>query len=227
MCGHGRKGADSMKNRIKIIVKTSDNDLLDVVRPLVEDEGCVCREVGRCGDFLDELSSGNTGLGIVDLDGGESDCVDELKDIQRASRDVPLVVVSSDQTIVLGRKIHEVSVFYCLTKPVNKAELLQVVRAGMGDHNGVPWRFRARIRDMKWYRENIPCMDVCPVHTDSGRYVQLIAEGKLKEAYLVARSPNPLASTCGKICAAFCEDSCRRSKIDCAVTIRALKRYVT
>jgi NADPH-dependent glutamate synthase beta subunit-like oxidoreductase len=56
--------------------------------------------------------------------------------------------------------------------------------------------------------------------------VQLIAEGKFKEAYLVARSPNPLASVCGRICAAPCEDKCRRGKIDAPISIRALKRFV-
>ena len=30
------------------------------------------------------------------------------------------------------------------------------------------------------------------------------------DAYLVARSPNPLASVCGRVCAAPCEDACRR-----------------
>jgi NADPH-dependent glutamate synthase beta subunit-like oxidoreductase/NAD-dependent dihydropyrimidine dehydrogenase PreA subunit len=67
----------------------------------------------------------------------------------------------------------------------------------------------------------------CPVLTDGGRYVQLIAEGAYREAYLTARSPNPLASVCGRICSAPCEDQCRRGKFDAPVSIRALKRFVT
>jgi formate dehydrogenase beta subunit len=86
--------------------------------------------------------------------------------------------------------------------------------------------FPARFNDITWYRTNVPCMEACPVHTDSGRYVQLVAEGRYDEAFLVARSPNPLASICGRVCAAPCEDACRRGKIDEAVTIRALKRFV-
>jgi NADPH-dependent glutamate synthase beta subunit-like oxidoreductase len=70
----------------------------------------------------------------------------------------------------------------------------------------------------------IPCQAACPVRTDAGRYVQLIAEGQYQDAYLVARSPNPLASICGRVCAAPCEDACRRGKIDAPVSIRALKR---
>ena len=63
--------------------------------------------------------------------------------------------------------------------------------------------------------------------TDAGRYVQLIAEGRDEEAYLVARAPNPFASVCGRVCAAPCEDACRRGTIDAPIAIRALKRYVT
>jgi len=73
----------------------------------------------------------------------------------------------------------------------------------------------------------IPCQAACPVHTDAGKYVQLIAENKYRDSYLVARSPNPFASVCGRICAAPCEDACRRGRIDAPITIRALKRFVT
>ncbi|HUO06109.1 MAG TPA: FAD-dependent oxidoreductase [Candidatus Binataceae bacterium] len=85
----------------------------------------------------------------------------------------------------------------------------------------------ARPRDLWWFRKNVPCLDACPVKTDAGRYVQLIAEGRFAEAYRVARSPNPIASICGRACGAPCEDACRRGKIDAPVTIRALKRFVT
>jgi formate dehydrogenase (NADP+) beta subunit len=87
--------------------------------------------------------------------------------------------------------------------------------------------FDARPRDLWWFRKNVPCLDACPVKTDAGRYVQLIAEGRFAEAYRVARSPNPIASICGRACGAPCEDACRRGKIDAPVTIRALKRFVT
>lgn len=88
-------------------------------------------------------------------------------------------------------------------------------------------RYPAVFKDLLWYRENVPCMQACPVHTDSGRYVQLIAEGKYKDAFFIARSSNPLASVCGRICSAPCEDACRRGFLDESVTIRPLKRFVT
>jgi len=88
------------------------------------------------------------------------------------------------------------------------------------------WKYKTIVPDMDFWKRMIPCQAACPVHTDAGKYVQLIAEGQFQEAYLVARSPNPLASICGRVCAAPCEDKCRRGKIDAPVSIRALKRFV-
>jgi formate dehydrogenase beta subunit len=84
-----------------------------------------------------------------------------------------------------------------------------------------------RLPDLAHWKAQVKCQSGCPVETDAGRYVQLIAEGHPEDAYLVARAPNPFASVCGRVCAAPCEDQCRRRNIDAPVSIRALKRYVT
>ena len=84
-----------------------------------------------------------------------------------------------------------------------------------------------RLPDLAHWKSQVKCQTACPVQTDAGKYVQLIADGRDKEAYLVARAPNPFASVCGRVCAAPCEDACRRGAIDAPVSIRALKRYVT
>jgi len=81
--------------------------------------------------------------------------------------------------------------------------------------------------DARWLWDNEPCRAACPVHTDAGAYVTAIAEGRLRDAYLIARAPNPFASICGRVCAAPCESACRRGAIDAPVSIRALKRFVT
>jgi NADPH-dependent glutamate synthase beta subunit-like oxidoreductase len=88
-------------------------------------------------------------------------------------------------------------------------------------------RYRTIVPDMQFWMDMVPCQAACPVHTDAGRYVRLIANGRYEDAYLTARSPNPFASVCGRICAAPCEDHCRRGRIDAPVSIRALKRFVT
>jgi len=86
---------------------------------------------------------------------------------------------------------------------------------------------RTALPDLAHWKAQVKCQAGCPVATDAGRYVQLIADGRPEEAFLVARAPNPFASVCGRVCAAPCEDACRRGAIDAPVSIRALKRHVT
>ncbi len=69
-----------------------------------------------------------------------------------------------------------------------------------------------------------PCQEACPVGTDAGRYVGLLAAGRYDEAFAVAAEVNPFASVCGYICTAPCERVCRRGVLDEPIAIRDLKR---
>lgn len=88
-------------------------------------------------------------------------------------------------------------------------------------------KFRVEIPNDEYWRRLVKCQFACPVNTDARGYVRAIAEGDFESAYLIARGPNPLASICGRVCGAPCEAACRRGDIDAAVSIRALKRFVT
>lgn len=88
-------------------------------------------------------------------------------------------------------------------------------------------RFLDKTIDRDWLNTNFPCMMACPAHTNAGRYVALISQGRFEEAYRFARDPNPLASICGRVCAHPCETACRRGAIDKPIQIRALKRFLT
>ncbi len=86
---------------------------------------------------------------------------------------------------------------------------------------------RSKLVDLDWLESNFPCMTACPVHTQAGRYVALIAQGRYEEAYRYARVPNPFASVCGRVCGHPCEPACRRGQLDLPISIRALKRFLT
>jgi len=86
--------------------------------------------------------------------------------------------------------------------------------------------FQVEVPDLDYWKRLINCQHACPVHTDSRGYVRAIAEGQDELSYLIARGPNPLASVCGRVCGAPCEEACRRGDIDQPISIRALKRFV-
>lgn len=89
------------------------------------------------------------------------------------------------------------------------------------------WWDRHAAVSIDFLEANFPCRAACPVGTNAGGYVSLIAQGRHEEAYLLARAPNPFASVCGRVCAHPCETVCRRGAIDAPISIRALKRFVT
>src|SRR5215510_4384666 len=90
----------------------------------------------------------------------------------------------------------------------------------------MPAIYPVELPDVNYFTRQVLCREGCPVRTDSGGYVQAIAEGRYEDAYLIARAPNPFASICGRVCAAPCEAKCRRGALDAAISIRALKRFV-
>jgi NADPH-dependent glutamate synthase beta subunit-like oxidoreductase/NAD-dependent dihydropyrimidine dehydrogenase PreA subunit len=72
-----------------------------------------------------------------------------------------------------------------------------------------------------------PCRDACPGGQRAQGYIALIAAGRIEEAYRSIKEDNPFPAICGRICNAQCEDACTRHKVDEAINIRALKRFVT
>ncbi|MBE0432636.1 FAD-dependent oxidoreductase [candidate division WOR-3 bacterium] len=71
-----------------------------------------------------------------------------------------------------------------------------------------------------------PCRFACPAGQRVEGYVALIRQKRYEEAYHVIRRDNPFPSVCGRICNHRCEDECTRKKVDEAIPIMSLKRFV-
>lgn len=80
--------------------------------------------------------------------------------------------------------------------------------------------------DASWLQCNIECQEGCPVGTNCRGYLNMAAEGRFEEGYLLAREPNPVAGMCAYVCSAPCERACRRGDIDRPLAIRAMKRFL-
>jgi glutamate synthase (NADPH/NADH) small chain len=74
-----------------------------------------------------------------------------------------------------------------------------------------------------------PCRDKgCPVHNDIPRFIKLLREGKVEEAYWVDRETNSLPAVCSRVCPHEfqCEGACIRGKKGEPVAIGMLERYL-
>ena len=69
-----------------------------------------------------------------------------------------------------------------------------------------------------------PCTDMCPTHVDIPGYIEGVRELNFENSLRATRGSMPLAHTCGRVCPHPCEDACRRTNLDEAVSIMELKR---
>ena len=69
-----------------------------------------------------------------------------------------------------------------------------------------------------------PCRDACPIHLNAQGYVQLISEGRFKEALTLIRETLPFPGIIGRICVHPCETECKRKEVDQPISICYLKR---
>jgi len=75
-------------------------------------------------------------------------------------------------------------------------------------------------------KDRAPCVNTCPAGANVQGYVQLIAQGKYKEAVQLIMKRLPLPGVLGRVCPHPCESECRRMDVDEALSIRELKRFV-
>lgn len=71
-----------------------------------------------------------------------------------------------------------------------------------------------------------PCKAACPAHVPIQAYIALAKEGKYREALAMIKTENPFPAVCGRVCNKRCEEACTRGKIDAAVAIDDIKKFV-
>ena len=71
-----------------------------------------------------------------------------------------------------------------------------------------------------------PCKTACPAHIAVQGYIKLAAQGRYLDALELIKKENPLPAVCGRICNRRCEDECTRGRIDGAVAIDEIKKFI-
>ena len=71
-----------------------------------------------------------------------------------------------------------------------------------------------------------PCKSACPAHIAVQGYIKMASQGRYKDALALIKKQNPFPAVCGAVCNRRCEDACTRGKIDEALSIDAIKRFI-
>jgi len=72
--------------------------------------------------------------------------------------------------------------------------------------------------------DTAPCRLTCPAGLNVQGYVQMVKQGKYRQALEIIMEQLPLPGVLGRVCPHECEDACRRCQVDAPVAIRDLKR---
>jgi len=71
-----------------------------------------------------------------------------------------------------------------------------------------------------------PCNDACPAGENIQAWLYHAEEGDYRAAWLELMRDNPLPAIMGRACYHPCEDACNRAKLDSAVNIHAVERFL-
>lgn len=71
-----------------------------------------------------------------------------------------------------------------------------------------------------------PCQVECPAGIDIPGFISLLAHANTEEAIALIKEALPFPASLGRVCTRPCEQQCKRSCVDDAVSICFLKRYI-
>ena len=72
-----------------------------------------------------------------------------------------------------------------------------------------------------------PCRQACPIGIDIPGALHSASKGDMDEALRIILQENPLPGVCGRVCYHPCENECNRKRLDEAISIRSLERFVS
>lgn len=158
----------------------------------------------------------------------------QLFNTPNMSRSAYVARVTKEDCVACGRCVE-----YC---PAGAVKLGQ--KLCKKDGNEVTYPKHALPSEVPWgphmwdedYRDNnrincyetgtAPCKTACPAHIAVQGYLKMASQGRYQDALALIKKENPLPAVCGRICNRRCEDACTRGRIDEAIAIDEVKKFI-
>ena len=157
----------------------------------------------------------------------------QLFNTPNMSRSAYVARVETDQCVACGRCVE-----YCPAGAVKLGQKL-CTKSGPVEYprqelpDAVKWGpekwaidYRDKNRVNCYDTGTAPCKTACPAHIAVQGYLKLAAQGKYREALQLIKRENPFPAVCGRICNRRCEDACTRGRVDAAVAIDEVKKFI-
>jgi NADH-quinone oxidoreductase subunit F len=184
-----------------MVVLDEDNCMVDVARYFVEfthSESC-----GKCVPCRVGLNKALSLLSSITKGGGTADQLALLDELGRMVRECSLCG--------LGQ-----------SAPNPVLTTLRHFRDEYEDHI-IAHRCRAGVcQDLALS----PCENSCPLRMNIPRFLELMQEGRLEDAFESVVLDNPLPASTGRVCQHPCDNRCRRQGFDEVVNMREVHRFI-
>ena len=122
---------------MNIIVASSDSTLRRSLADLLSGSSTQVRTTPKSGELICWVLDSEVDLIVADVDLVGMDGAETLPILRQIRPKAPIIMLSSDTSEEVSRRIAEIGVFYHFVKPVDPSDMLQVVRAvksGAGIH---------------------------------------------------------------------------------------------
>ncbi|SHJ23879.1 two-component system, NtrC family, nitrogen regulation response regulator NtrX [Shimia gijangensis] len=116
-----------------ILIVDDERDIRELISDILEDEGYTTRLAGNSDQAMEEVSSDQPALLILDiwLKDSNMDGIDILKVVKRDYPDVPVVIISGHGNIEIAVAAIKQGAYDFIEKPFNIDQLLVVIRRAM------------------------------------------------------------------------------------------------
>ena len=127
MLARKERGPGNVKDYRFVLIATAEPSTRQEILECLSVQGYQTVAVERGSDALLAVAEDNIGVAIVDLSIQEPSGIRTVEILRKMRPRLPLIVLSSDDSVETGRQILQHGPFYYLLKPLNLDELAQLV----------------------------------------------------------------------------------------------------
>ncbi|MEM6679174.1 MAG: nitrogen regulation protein NR(I) [Pseudomonadota bacterium] len=118
-----------------VLVADDDRAIRTVLSQALSRIGCRVRATGSSSALWRMVEEGEGNLVVTDVHMPDGDALDLLPAIRRKRPDLPVVVMSAQNTVLTAIRAAEMGAYEYLPKPFDLKELLAIVEKGLGDRS--------------------------------------------------------------------------------------------
>ena len=115
--------------RKRLILISNDAQLQSLMLLAINESRIRVEETLSVQEVLEWLEEPELDLVIFDADTPGLSVMEDLKSIRQAAVDAPVIVVTSDNSVEMGKQVMQERVFFYTVKPVNVWEMTAIVDA--------------------------------------------------------------------------------------------------